>query len=128
MEVTKINLRPIFAKDLTKESVGELELFQNETLRPILKLQHDLLIAVFKNYLVTKKANFQNKKEEDQILFIENSITKDLALKNQCIGLVLGMFTIYEFKVYESRSSEYNKRIISMLKKRLIDSIPEIKA
>ncbi len=128
MEVTKINLRPVLAKDLTKESVGELELFQNETLRPILKLQHELLIAIFKNYLVSKKANFQNKKEEDQISFIENSITKDLALKNQYIGLVLGMFTISEFKVYESRSSEYNKRIISMLKKRLIDSIPQIKA
>ena len=29
------------------------ERFQNETLRPILKVQNDLLLAVFKNYLIT---------------------------------------------------------------------------
>ena len=35
------------------------EKFQNETIRPILKLQNDLFLAVFKNYIYKYK-NTQN--------------------------------------------------------------------
>ena len=34
---------------------GVIEQFQNTTLRPILKYQHDLLILHFKNYIIKRK-------------------------------------------------------------------------
>ena len=34
------------------------ELFQNKTLRPVIKLQNDLVIAVFSNYITKRKNVF----------------------------------------------------------------------
>ena len=42
--------RPIL-KNLIKEDTSELEYFQNITIRPIIKMQHDLLILSLSNYL-----------------------------------------------------------------------------
>lgn len=42
---------------ITNQSSSE-EIFQNKTLRPILKLQNDLFIAVFINYAVKQKGVF----------------------------------------------------------------------
>ncbi len=42
--------RPVL-QDLIKDNMSVIELFQNQTLRPVIKMQHDLLIASFKNYI-----------------------------------------------------------------------------
>ena len=46
--------RPIL-QDLIKENMSALELFQNQTLRPVIKMQHGLLISAFKNYIAKRK-------------------------------------------------------------------------
>ena len=46
--------RPIL-KNLIKEGTSELEYFQNITIRPIIKMQHDLLILSLSNYLKKRK-------------------------------------------------------------------------
>ena len=53
----RTDIRPIIEgiNDGLNKSIEEE--FQNETLRPIIKLQHDLLIAFFKEYISTKKKN-----------------------------------------------------------------------
>ena len=51
--------RPILP-DLINEATTEIESFQNKTLRPIIKMQHDLLILSFQNYLVKRKIDFLN--------------------------------------------------------------------
>jgi len=57
--------RDIFLKELRGETIGSVssqsssdETFQNEVLRPILKLQNDLFIASFKNYFALS-SNFR---------------------------------------------------------------------
>ena len=51
--------RPIL-KNLIKEGTSELEYFQNITIRPIIKMQHDLLILSLRTYL--KKRKIENNK------------------------------------------------------------------
>ena len=63
--------RAIFLKAFRGETIGNIseqsssdELFQNEVLRPILKLQNDLVLAVFLNYFAKNKMAFKNETPE----------------------------------------------------------------
>lgn len=57
MVIDRKNIRPIIKEISTTLNKTVEEQFQNKTLRPIIKLQHDLLLAYFQAYL--SKINFQ---------------------------------------------------------------------
>lgn len=96
-----------------------MERFQNETLRPILKMQNDLLLAVFANYLRGKKVPFQQFSKARQLEWIENCLQKDQRLRQLLLGAVIGLFTLEEWQTYESSSAELSRRTITMLIQRL---------
>lgn len=95
------------------------EKFQNQTLRPILKLQNDLFIDVFKNYVSKYKNDFYTYSIEKKLQFIENAIQKDIKFRNSLKGIVIGLFTIEEYANYIENSSALNKRMMNMLIERL---------
>lgn len=95
------------------------EKFQNETLRPILRLQNDLFICVFKNYIVKHKNDFHTYTIDKKLIFIENAILKDIKFRNSLKGMVIGLFTIDEYAIYIENSSTLNKRMMNMLIERL---------
>ncbi|GAK89105.1 hypothetical protein JCM19297_3629 [Nonlabens ulvanivorans] len=53
-----VALRPEIPNARVSDDMSVEEQFQNRTLRPIAKLQHDLLIAVFHNYIKKHKNVF----------------------------------------------------------------------
>ena len=95
------------------------ESFQNEFLRPILKEQNEILIAVFKHYLFKHKVLFEKYSPEDQANYIENTIKKDAQLRNYFVGMIIGKLSAEQYKDYISLETELNRRIITMLVKRL---------
>lgn len=108
------------------ESIGAVneqssndEKFQNQTLRPILKLQNDLFIAVFNNHVNKHKNDFYALSVEKKLQFIENAIQKDIKFRNSLKGMVIGLFTLAEYEVYIQNSSALNKRMMNMLIERL---------
>lgn len=101
------------------DSTSEIEKFQNQTLRPILKLQNDVYLALFKAYSVRQKTDFDSLTKDKKRIFIEQSLQKDLALKNTFLGITIGMFTSEELENYIIESKEYNRRIITMLMERI---------
>ncbi len=98
---------------------SEEEQFQNQILRPILKLQNDLLLSVFKNYIAEQKNNFYNLNRDQKMVFIDNAIQKDTKLRNLYKGLILGLFTIEEYNTFKLLSASLNKRLMSMLQERI---------
>ena len=115
--------RPEIKKTITFDSMSSDERFQNETLRPILKLQNPLLISVFTNYIKKRKGVFYDLSLEKKITYIENSLIKDQKFRSFLKGLIIGHFTIAEYQKYSLNSSSLNKRIINMLIKRLQDQV-----
>ena len=118
--------RAIFIKAFRGEVIGNIseqsssdEVFQNEVLRPILKLQNDLVLAVFLNYLAKNKMALKNQTLEKKEATIENALQKDIKLRNVLKGIIIGLFTADEYAVYLKNSSGLNKRIMSMLMERL---------
>jgi hypothetical protein len=64
---------------------------------------------------------------ENKVLFIENSLQKNIVLKNKLLGVALGMFTMEEFAVYSDKASLYNKRIMSLIVERIRSQIAVFK-
>lgn len=107
---------------VTEQSSAE-ERFQNITIRPILKLQNDLFVYVFKNYVSKYKNDFYTYSTEKKLQFIENSIQKDIKFRNSLKGMVIGLFTTNEYADYIKNSSNLNKRMMNMLIERLKSNI-----
>ena len=94
-------------------------MFQNKTIRPILKLQNELLIQVFINYAVKQKSAFFDLTPNKKLDYIENVIQRDIKLRNSLKGMVIGLFTIEEYDLYITNSSNLNKRMMNLLIERL---------
>ena len=115
-------LRPVL-KNLINSNTNDLERFQNEVLRPIIKMQNNLLVALFKNYIRNRKIEFNKLKAEVQENKINSILTKDINFKNILLGSIIGHFNKNEIKIYLKSKSELNKRIIQMVKQRLQDNL-----
>jgi len=118
--------RDTFLREFRGETLGTVsaqssadELFQNQTIRPILKLQNDLFVAVFINYVNKNKADFYSYTVEKKLQTIENSIQKDIKFRNSLKGIVMALFTIEEYDTYIQNSSSLNKRMMNLLIDRL---------
>lgn len=97
------------------ETSSREEKFQNTTLRPILKLQSELYIEVFKNYAQKQKGVFFTLTPEKKMEYIEHSIQRDIKFRNSLKGIFIGLFTIDEYKDYIKNSSNLNKRMMNLL-------------
>jgi len=103
---------------VTEQSSSE-EAFQNQTLRPILKLQNELLIQVFINYAVKQKNAFFSLTPDKKMAYIENVIQKDIKFRNSLKGIIIAFFTLDEYAEYIKNSSNINKRMMNLLIERL---------
>ena len=117
------NIRPVISSALIYDTMSDDERFQNVTLRPVIKLQNELFIEVFKNYVSKHKNVFYELSLSKQLDYIENAIHKDMKFRNSLKGMVIGQFTIEEYEIYIKNSSALNKRMMSLVKERIIDHI-----
>lgn len=103
-----------------KKATSSGEIFQNETLRPILKLQHELIIILAQEFLKSRNITWEKVKEKDPLQWLNINIKRDIPFKNQLIGMVIGQFSKEELDEYLTFQKEMNKRIINMMTERII--------
>ncbi len=118
-----LTIRPVIASAKIYDSMSSDELFQNKTLRPIIKMQHHLLIAVFNNYIAKRKNVFYDLSLQKQLDYVDNAIHKDMKFRNSIKGMIIGQFAVEEYQLYIQNSSALNKRMMNIVKERLISSI-----
>lgn len=118
-----IQMRPTIPTALIYDSMSSEERFQNATLRPLLMLQNELLIEVFKNYIAKHKYVYYELSLQKQLDYIENAIHKDMKFRNSIKGMIIGQFTVEEYAIYIQNSSALNKRMMSLVKERFISHI-----
>lgn len=123
MNLDRKNIRPLIKgiSSISNKSIEEA--FQNETLRPIIKMQHDLLVAYFQEYLQTNNCVFTELYNLEQLAFVESAFKRDISFKLEIKGLIIGHFTTSEFIIYCGNKSDFNKRILNMIQQRIISVI-----
>lgn len=122
-DITLLQLRPEIPTAKIFPSTSTEESFQNETLRPIVRLQVDLMVAVFRNYIRKHKNVFYDLSVEKRLDYIENAIHKDMKFRNSLKGMMIGQFTLDEYEKYIQNSSALNKRMMNIVKERLKSNI-----
>ncbi|MBC7408539.1 MAG: glyoxalase [Arcicella sp.] len=110
-------LRPTI--NVEKEAESEFEIFQNEILRPILKLQNDLLNEIFRTYISKRKGAFYKFSEKEKVAYINQAVRKDMKFKHYLEGIITGMFTLDEYVKFMENEDELTKRLINLLVQRL---------
>ena len=117
------SLRPDILTKTIKTEMSSEEYFQNKVLRPIIKFQNELLIAVFLQFCTKYKNVFFYLSTEKKILYIESSITKDSKLRSSFRDLIIGLFSVEEYSEYLKNASALNKRMTGIIKERLISHV-----
>lgn len=122
-EIDLESLRPEIPSAIVNPLMSTDEQFQNKTLRPIVKLQNDLFLMVFKNYVLKHKNVFYTLSLDRRLQYIENAVQKDIKFRNSLKGMVIGQFTLEEYEQYIQNSSALNKRMMSLVIERLKSNI-----
>ena len=118
-----LDTRPEVKQALFHNDMSSEERFQNQTLRPVIKLQNELLVEAFKNYINKHKGVFYELSLEKKMAYIEHTVQKDIKFRNSLKGMVIGQFTLEEYKKYIQNSSALNKRMMNMVIERLKDQV-----
>ncbi len=115
------SIRPSLNVD--SPAMGDTEFFQTETLRPILKFQNSIVLAQFRKYIQKFKPAFNAYNQSAQKNYIEDVLKRDPRIKNSLIASVVSVMTLREYEFYCENKVEINKRIVSLLIKRLQDNL-----
>tara|TARA_R110002050_G_scaffold136014_3_gene259185 strand:+ start:5866 stop:6255 length:390 start_codon:yes stop_codon:yes gene_type:complete len=118
-----LEIRPIIPSAKVTENMSSDERFQNQTLRPVIKMQNALLLLVFQNYIAKHKNSFYGLGQNKRLIFIENAIQKDIKFRNSLKGIIIGQFTAEEYELYILNSSSLNKRMMQMVIERIKDQV-----
>ncbi|WP_065814302.1 hypothetical protein [Fibrella aestuarina] len=119
-------LRPEVATEPTTSNPAEA--FQNGTLRPILKLQNELVLGLFRDYLTKRKqlgleGRFARLPRPEQEAYIDHSVRTDQKFKNLLVGVVIGQFTTGEWTAFRIDEAELTRRTVQLIVQRLCSQI-----
>ncbi|WP_221391670.1 hypothetical protein [Dyadobacter sp. NIV53] len=102
------------------------EQFQNQTLRPVLKMQNDLLIGAFRQYISRHKDTFRKLSVAEQQLFVAKSLRQDHQFRHFVRGIIAGHFTETEWRQFVDNEDEINKRMMKLAEQRIISQLTVI--
>lgn len=138
----KKSIRPQIPNALLLDTMSGEERFQNSTLRPILKLQNKVLLAIFKDYILEKESKKGSKSETEnetknprtysrlsaakQREYIDMVFQKDIKFKSLLLGMIIGHFDLEEYNLYAQNSTGTDRRIINLLKERIFNGLAEL--
>lgn len=114
-----LEMRPEISAAKVSGNMSFDEQFQNQTLRPVVKLQEELLLEVFRNYVAKHKNSFYDLNLEKRLEYIDNAVTRDIKFRNSLKGIIIGQFTLDEYRRYILNSSALNKRMMNIVKQNL---------
>jgi hypothetical protein len=110
-------LRP-FVPTETTDADGTVGAFLHATLRPVLKLQNDMLLAVVADFVRDHHIALRPTDQHHQLTELLSRNTK---LRYTVVGLVSGQFTGTEYAYYQQHRAELNRRLLEMALRRVLD-------
>ncbi len=116
-------IRPRF--NLPETHSNEVEHFYHQVLRPILKLQHDLLVTQFMAWLLEHKQSIEEMNQENRRNTITQACKTHKRLRAQAFGIISGLMTRQEYAFYLANQRELHKRITAMWIERILDGLDE---
>jgi hypothetical protein len=104
-------------------SVGD---FLHLTLRPVLKLQNDLLLAAVADFVADHHIPLAKASPTDQARLLTELLGRNTKLRYTLVGLMTGQFTATEYGFYRQHRSEVNRRLHELAQRRVLDQLAAI--
>ena len=115
-------LRPDIPSIKRLESMTDIEKFQNDVIRPILKYQHAVIVGYAISKAVNRNSEFPNLIAIEKERYLDKVTLKDSKIKQELNGMVLGLMTVEEMNKYLAIESEYKRRINTMIRERIVST------
>lgn len=111
-------LRPTVDAD-PEAAVSEVEAFLHRTLRPALKLQNDVLLALVAADMRKRVPGFARFAPDDQRERLDMLLRTDSRLKRTLVGVVYGVLTADEVTFALDHEAEVRRRVTALLAERV---------
>ena len=99
--------------------------FQHQVLRPLLKLQHFILLATVADFAQDYRLPLARPEAELSAALTE-LLARNARLRATLVGLVVGLLTQPELAFYRQHRSELNRRLLDLAQQRVLSSLPEL--
>jgi hypothetical protein len=100
--------------------------FLHHTLRPVLKMQNELLLAVVADFVRDHHVPLATASVPDQQRLLTELLTRNVKLRYTVIGIVSGLFTSDELEYYRQHRPELNRRLLELAVRRVQDQAEEV--
>ena len=117
-------LRPVVPTETT-DAADTVGAFLHATLRPVLKLQNDLLLAVVADFVRDHHIILRPTDQHHQLTELLGRNTK---LRYTVVGLITAQLTATEYAFYRSQRAELNRRLLEMALRRVLDQAGAVAA
>ncbi len=114
--LTDASGQPLSAAPATPEA------FQNETLRPLLKLLHVRLVAAWHRYAERQKDTFYRLNRPERETYLRQALQTNRELRSFLLGLVCALMTDEEWGAFRQNEKELSRRVYTMAVERLLSA------
>ncbi len=123
-DASLLTMRPIVPTETT-DADATIGAFLHTTLRPVLKLQNDLLLAVVADFVRDHHITLRPTDQHHQLAELLSRNTK---LRYTIVGLITGLFAAAEYAFYRQHRAELNRRLLEMAQRRVLDQAAAVVA
>lgn len=112
-------LRPLISAELPEVPTATVGDFLHRTLRPVLKLQNELLLLLVADFVREHHIPFQGASAAERERLLAELLTRNVKLRYTIIGTIIGLFTTAETAFYRRHRSELNRRLLELATQRV---------
>lgn len=95
--------------------------FQHQVLRPLLKLQHPVLLAVVADFAADYRLPLAGAAPEAQVRRLTELLSRNARLRATLTGLVVGQLTTDELAFFRQHRPELTRRLLDLATQRVCD-------
>ncbi|SHL25345.1 hypothetical protein [Hymenobacter psychrotolerans] len=121
-------LRPVLPAVLPPSGNATPADFLHHTLRPVLKLQNDVLLAVVADFVRDHHIALAGASATEQHRLLAELLTRNTKLRYTVVGLICGLYTAAELAYYREHRSELNRRLLELATRRVQDQAATVVA
>ena len=100
--------------------------FLHTTLRPVLKLQNNRLLAAVADFVHDHHIPLAPASPTDQQRLVTELLARNTKLRYTVVGLVTGLFTTAEYAYYRQHRPELNRRLLELAQRRVLDQATQV--
>ncbi|MDJ0367618.1 hypothetical protein QMK33_20930 [Hymenobacter sp. H14-R3] len=102
--------------------------FQHQVLRPVLKLQHAVLLATVADFAHDYHLPLATADPTEATRFLTELLARNTRLRATLVGLVVGLLTQPELAFYRLHRAELNRRLLDLAEQRVLTSLDGLPA